>query len=140
MRLPFVSRSAHDDMLGHRERTIAFLEKQLHNEQERTRYLTDLVADMKVSGASVVRQIVRGSEGSSAKLAPRPRSSIEQAIDENRYASSNPRLRAHLAAWGEREIARGVEEKTVLDRLRSWSQPSNDDDDDDDEDDTVLGV
>lgn len=81
MTLPFVSRAIYDDV-------VARLERQLAAEQERTRYLTDLVADMKVGGASLVRSVVTGA-GGGMKLEPKPSSAIQQAIDENKHASSN---------------------------------------------------
>jgi hypothetical protein len=74
------------------------------------------------------------------KLEAKRRSDVDQALDENKHASSNPRLRAHLAKWAEREIANGAPAEKVLDRLRGWHLASSDDDDDDDNDDTVLGV
>lgn len=127
MKLPFVSRATYEDM-----------KQLLADERERTRYLTDLVADMKVGGASVVRSVVTGA-GGSVKLENKPTSAIQQAIDENKHASRNPRLRAHLAKWAERELANGRKEEDVLNRLRGWDVVGRDDDDEDD-DDSVIGV
>jgi hypothetical protein len=129
VKLPFVSRATYED-----------LKQLLADERDRTRYLTDLVADMKVGGASLVRSVATDvPEG--VKLTPKPTSAINQAVDENKHASRNPRLRAHLVKWAEREIARGQKEEDVLDRLRGWDLVGrDDDDDDDDDDDTVIGV
>lgn len=132
MRLPFVSRAIYEDV-------VRRLERQLEEEQKRTRYLVDLVADMKVSGASVVRSVMIGGGGSGGKLEAKRRSDVDQALDENKHASNNPRLRAHLAKWAEREIGNGAEAEAVLERLRGWHLASSDDDDDDDND-AVLGV
>jgi hypothetical protein len=139
VRLPFVSRSLYDILEKLFVETVTRLERQLEDERQRTRYLIDLVADMKVSGASVVRSIATGARPVD-KLEARRRSDVDQALDENKHASSNPRLRAHLAKWAEREIANGAPADKVLDRLRGWHLASSDDDDDDDNDDTVLGV
>jgi hypothetical protein len=131
VRFPFVSRAIYEDV-------VQRLERQLNDERSRTRYLTDLVADMKVSGAAVVRMHGAGAVGV-PKLETKQRSDVDQALDENKHASNNPRLRAHLGKWAQREIDRGEDAAKVLDRLRGWHLASNDDDEDDD-DDAVIGV
>ena len=124
MKFPFVSRSIYEDV-----------RKMLEERTERLDYLTDLLADMKVSGATLQR--LTSAAGGTAKLETKPKSAIQQAIDESEHASKNLRLRTHLAKWAERELERGQDEEKVLNRLRTWHQPSEDDDDDDDETDTV---
>lgn len=112
-----------------RERLTAAIEL----ERKRGDELLEVVLNMRMTGATVTRVIA--PEG---RLAKRKRSDIDQAIDENRLAGSNPALRAHLSRWASKELAKGVPLAVVLDRLRTWSAVKDEDIDEDDEENDVV--
>jgi hypothetical protein len=113
------------------------LSEQLADERRRSEHLLDVVLAMRAAGGVVPRSVAPNQ-----KFAQRRRSDIDQAIDENRLASANPRLRTHLSIWATKELAKGVPEATVLDRLRNWNvvRDDHDDDDDGDEDHTPIAI
>lgn len=117
------------------------LRELLQSERDRNRELSDVIIDMKVAGgvAQRLRPLPDGM-----KLEQPRRSDIDQAIDENKYANSIPGLRGHLADWAAKELRRGDgserDRLRVLDRLRTWSNVSDDDDDDEDDDEGVIAI
>jgi hypothetical protein len=144
--LPFVSRLAFEVS----ERAVARLEAALAKEHARSAELLDTILDLKLAGAAAPRR-TRGE----LTLKPRPRSRIQQAIDENALASNNPRLRNHLATWADKELKRRPRdvdeeewERRVEGRLRTWhvvGESDRDDDDapdllDDDDDHSAIGI
>ncbi len=97
----------------------------LAKEQTRSEYLMDTILSMRVSGAVAERL---------SPTAPRTkpvRSDVDQAIDENRHAASNPRLRSYLQRYANKELTKGRSEKDLLEELRNWSTVRPDDDEDD---------
>lgn len=149
MRWPLVSR---DRLVAVREESIELvqlmgrehsreverLDALLAKEQARSADLLKTILDLKLAGAALPRPLpVKSAAAASGSLSP---SRIQQAIDENPIASSNPALRRHLAAWAEKELAKpGADAEAIEARLRTWAQVRADDDDDDDyEDDDEL--
>lgn len=148
MRLPFVSRALYTELRDRADREIALLTGLLQNERTRTAYLTDQLLDMKVAGGTVIgraaAQIIaaRGPNGTEPTRVPKPtRSAVSQAIDENRYASSNPALRRHLENWARKEIelTDGSDDAIakIITRLKTWSSPAAVRDDDDTADELI---
>src|SRR5215211_7597119 len=121
MRLPWVSRDAYELALTH----IAMLEGQLTLEQKRSAFTLDTVLSLKVSGAQTMRPITTTVAGE--RVRP-PRSDVQQAIDENKHASANPRLRQHLTKWAQKQLDANADREKVLNQLRAWSVVSTEDD------------
>lgn len=118
------------------KRTVDVLNHQLDVERDRNRILTATLIDLKMGGATLMR--ARMDAGHEAPARP-PRSAVSQAIDENKHASSNPRLRTYLTRWSDEQLRAGKSEDTVLDALRGWSKVrAVDDDKDDDEKDDMM--
>jgi hypothetical protein len=119
MKLPFVSRVAFDVVVDARDR----MAEELRIERERVGYLTDMIVQFKMGGATLMKaradQLERIQAGG-ATVKP-PRSGMQQAIDENKHARANPRLAAWLGKWADKQLALGVSQEQVELRLRSWS-------------------
>lgn len=129
MKLPFVSRTIHEDM-------VRDLREQLAKEQKRSRRLERTVIDMKVAGGSIPRT----ADG--LRLERRPPTAIETAIAENPRAAVDPALRRHLGTWAAKEMGKeGADEKAIIERLRTWNMVAVERDDDDDaEDDELIAI
>jgi Arc/MetJ-type ribon-helix-helix transcriptional regulator len=142
-RWPWVSRRAFDER-GERIAALALeknvVEARLTKELARSEHLMHTLIDMKVSGGSVGRAALAGA--GAPRLTQPTRSAVDQAIDENKYASSSPALRRFQQRWAKKQLDNGtMTEAEILDRLRSWSAVGDsDDDDDDDDDDEVIAV
>ncbi len=135
-RWPFISRSAHDELRSAHETQILRLQRELEKEQERAGRLLEMILDLKIAGAAITRRpTVEG-----LRLNAKPKSEIQQAIDENPIASSSPRLRTHLASWADKEMELPLKpgetqesrERSVVGRLRTWHLVSEHPDDGDD--------
>lgn len=147
MRLPFVSRRVHEEVRqalaaeirrsevveAHtvsRELLDAVakqrdeLRADLVKEQGRTRVLTRFMLRMKRDGAVLLPANALRRQPDHREPTP-----IERAIDDNARARSNPRLRAHLVNYAANAQRDGLSEATILDKLRSWGEPTHDDDD-----------
>ena len=142
LRLPFVSRRAYTaqrQQLKTAEKRHAEVLALLTDEHRRTKHLLDTIVALKVGGATLVKELLQDADGNARKLTRRTPSRIQQAIDENPRASSNPGLRRHLVAWAEKEFAKPSEltlEQRVEDivmRLKTWHVAEMADDEDEDD-------
>lgn len=118
------------------QQQVSLLREQLDQERHRSAELTTTIVNMKLAGGTPT-QPIPPSTGQSMEMPKARRSSIDQAIDENPYASSDPALRRHLANWADAQLANGEDEDKVEHILRTWSNPTGDEDEDD-EDDTLV--
>ena len=116
MKFPFVilPRRVYDDLMADRQ-------------QDRTdkRRMLRTIVKMKVSGGIIPRS-------PSMKVVPREPDPIEKAIDENKHARSNPRIRAALMKYADREREKNTPLAEIERVLRTWSDPNARGDDDDD--------
>lgn len=133
LRWPWASR----DALEVQRLFNAHLVNELAKEQAKSAHLLETVLSMRMSGGAIAR-LSPLPEG--RKLTQPRRSAVDQAIDENKHASSRPGLRQYLASWATKELEKGTTEATVLNRLRTWSIAEDDDEDVDDDDDDVIPV
>jgi hypothetical protein len=125
MRWPFVPKRCYDDL----QAKYADARSDLAQGRDREAYLMNVILDMRMSGGTVARV----AASSSLRVVPQ-RSAIQQAIDENPIASSNPRLRRHLATWAEQQRREDVDEAEIVERIRGWHIVSTEADDDDEDD------
>jgi hypothetical protein len=141
-RFPFVTCTTFDIAIARGDaresldrHTIQMLRELLTKEEQRSSHLMDTVIAMKLSGGSVQRlsPLEPGQ-----KLAQPKRSRIQQAIDECPAASSNPRQRSYLDSWAAKEIERGVDEETILAKIRRYSIVSEEDDEEDTEPEVIA--
>ncbi len=128
LRWPWVSRRAYDVL----DRALVASDTQLMASVLEVKRLTDVITEMKMAGGIFVP--TNRERLNAAARAPVVRSTIDQAIDENRFASNNPMLRRHLQGWAQIQLDAGKPEKDVAHRLRTWSVVSEEDDEDGDED------
>jgi hypothetical protein len=117
-----MSRDVHDTV-------IAELRLELDFERRRSEHLLDTVLDMKASGASVAARV----NPNGPRLVRPTRSAVDQAIDENKTASSDPMLRSHLTRWAKKELEAGRDQENIVESLRAWNAPAQHRDDEDDE-------
>ena len=110
MRIPFISRVAYDD-----------LRDLLKEERQRTKELTDLVADMKVAGGMVVR----GSTKQEAEKRLPEMIEIEDVIDRTPFVQGDPALRRHLVSVAEAQLDAGMSPKEVLAEMSGWYNGSD---------------
>lgn len=120
---------AHVDRVADLFSRIRALQEELAKEQERSRELMDTVLSLKVSGAtSIARAVATGQ----LKTDPKPRSAIDQALDEHPKASNNIALRNHLSRWAAKRLKEKPDDvdenewmEVVCDELRTWSAVSD---------------
>lgn len=127
MNLPFVSRAVYEDVKDQRE----CAERRVRDCLAEIRRLTNVIIDMKVTGATV-RAAVTGDRPRLA-LAPKPESELDRALRENDRTRHDPRMAARMRAWAEDEIASGRDAEDVIDRVRNWNAVAGEAADDDDD-------
>lgn len=157
MRLPFVSRARYDEVVRQvaaeirdAEHAIGLVESRcaelrasaaasheaemgrmrglLDREAGRVDALTKVILRLKSTGAVLLPpSAVQATRGPARELSP-----IERAIDDNPRARANAGLTRQLFKYADQAKRDGVPEEDVLEKLRTWGQPTHDDDAEDD--------
>lgn len=121
-------------LLALQERTINDLRAQLHDERLRTASLTEVIVNLKVSGAQPQRPLGQKPER-------RELSDIEKAIERSRGLRGNTDAKMRAAKWAENQIANNVDRELVLAQLTNWDVVPNEVEEEIEDDDTIeLGI
>lgn len=151
MRWPFVTRARYDEIVHQlaaeireaerareaaelRERQLdrrhalelADRDTRLNREAGRVDVLTRFLMRMKAQGAVLLPE--SSAQATRTPGQPRPMTPVEQAIDDNPRARGNPALRRRLNSFVEAERKKGTQEGEIVERLRTWADPTHDDD------------
>lgn len=126
MKWPWVPRSLHDE-------AVTELRGRLDRSETARESLTQTIIDMKVAGGMIPRP------ATGFRQEPQPRDAIDIALDENETIAATPGLRRQQGVWARKQLKKGVELESILEKIALVGTVPADFLDDDDDEELNLG-